>query len=166
MAVWTVWEHDKFDEDERAERAVFVRDGFSFLAFLVPPLWLLANGMILVLIAFVVAATAATMGVQALAGGQMAALVSLAISIWFGFEARGLRRWALARRGWRMSGVVEARDFREAERRYFTARLGGEGTGPTTAQREGAPASVPVTGGGVANGRDPAVLGVFPEGQR
>ena len=33
------------DRLDRAERLVFVKDGFSWLAACCPPLWLLANGL-------------------------------------------------------------------------------------------------------------------------
>jgi hypothetical protein len=59
MAIWTVWEHDRHGA-ERGDRAVFVRDGFSWLAFLFGPLWLIARRMWVVLIAYVVVVVAIT----------------------------------------------------------------------------------------------------------
>lgn len=171
MAIWTVWEHDRYGEDERIEKAVFVRDGFSFLAFLVPPLWLLANGMVLVLIAFLVVSTAAVMAVEMALGDTMAALAGLAIALWFGFEARALRRWALARRGWTLAAVVEGRRFRNAERRYVAARLEERATRPATDPGPATPPPLPPGAGASPGasgpwGSSPPVLGVFPEGSR
>jgi hypothetical protein len=174
MTIWTVFEHDRFeDEEERMERAVFVRDGFSVLAFLVPPLWLLANGMILVLIAVLGAATALGIAVQTLFGEPVAFIASLGLLVWFGLEARALRRWSLGRRGWRMVGVVEGKRFRDAERRWFTRRVAvADGiAGPAA---PGPAPSVPGAGGGTATAGSPrpwdasgsGVLGVFPEGTR
>jgi hypothetical protein len=172
MAIWTVWEHEKFDPERRIEKAVFVRDGFSWLAFLVPPLWLLASGMIVVLVLFLAVAIGLTVAVDALAGEQLAPIVPIALSLWFGFEARALRRWALSRRGWTMTAVVEGREFREAERRYVDARL-EDARRPARAAAEPPRTAVPTAGppapaqtaapwGAPSSG----VLGVFPEGPR
>ena len=39
--------------------------------------------------------------------------------IWFAIEANGLRRWTYLVRGWRLIDVIEGRNLREAEIRYF-----------------------------------------------
>jgi hypothetical protein len=39
------------------------------------------------------------------------------------FEGDSLRRWALARRGWRMLGASNGRNRAECERRFFEAWL-------------------------------------------
>lgn len=122
MAVWTVWEHDRFYKD-KAERAVFVRDGFSWSALIFGPLWLLHNGMLLLFIAFVVVVAGLIGAVSEFVSPIVAAPLVPGLGLWFAFEARALRRWSLARRGWRMTGIVEARTRREAEHRYFDDRL-------------------------------------------
>ncbi len=161
MAVWTVWEHDKFEPDTRkAERAIFVRDGFSWWASLFGPLWLLRHGMIVVLIGYLVIMGAANFAAAEQLGEVATFYVSAVLTLWFGFEARALRRWALARRGWRMMDVVEARRRVDAERRYYAERLASEAAGapgprvaPVTPQPWGAVHSQPV-------------LGLFPEHPR
>jgi len=166
MASWTVWEHERFDTDRRAERAVFVRDGFAFAAFLFGPLWLLAHGMIVILIAYLVVMGGLNAAVSALSDARASAAGSLLLALWFGFEASALRRWSLARRGWHMTAVVEARHRLSAERRYFEARLAAE---PPAAEPPGAPpaAAGPQTAAAPWGPRpgDPP-LGVFPEGPR
>jgi len=176
MGIWTVWEHDRYDEDERIEKAVFVRDGFSWLAFLLPPLWLLANGMILVLIAFVVAAGAVVVAVENTLGAELASLASFATALWFGFEARALRRWSLHRRGWTMTAVVEGKHFPGAERRYVASRLEERAAPPSSDPGSASPPPLPPSAGGPSRGASapgepwgaPAspVLGVFPERTR
>lgn len=146
MATFTVWEHDRFGED-RAARAVFVHDGFSWLAFLFPPLWLLAHRMIVVLIVLGLAVAAIAGAADAALGEDNAALVIVPLLVWFGLEANGLRRWSLARRGYELTAVVEAARRIEAEARYFAEREEGA-VGP-------APAAAP-----------PSVLGLFPEPER
>ena len=58
MAVYTVHEPPpkRFQSEPDPDRFVFVRDGFSFWAFLLGPLWMLRHRMWLVLIAYMVLA--------------------------------------------------------------------------------------------------------------
>ncbi|MEM9220953.1 MAG: DUF2628 domain-containing protein [Pseudomonadota bacterium] len=158
MAVWTVWEHDKFTGDQRAERAIFVRDSFSFFAFLFGPLWLLSHGMFVVLIAYLVVFGAANGAAVAFLGENAAGSVSLLLTLWFGFEARSLRRWALARRGWQLVAVVEGRRFETAERRYYNDRFA-----PPPPPSKPNP-QTPYAPWGTRP--TPPVLGLFPEGPR
>jgi len=175
MAMWTVWEHDRYDEARRVEKAVFVRDGFSWLAFLFSPLWLLANGMIVVLLAFFAISAAVAMAVERTLGMEMAAIVSIALALWLGFEARALRRWSLSRRGWTMTAVVEGKRFETAERRYVAARLAERDASSPTRTPPGSATPPPLPAGAAGarpSGSPPwgatssPVLGVFPEGTR
>ena len=60
MSIYTVHEPPlRANEDvPDPERFVFVRDGFSFWAFLLAPLWMLRHRLWLVLIGYVVVAVA------------------------------------------------------------------------------------------------------------
>ena len=157
MAVWTVWEHDKFREHRKAERALFVRDGFSWRAFLFGPLWLLAHGHLLLTLAYLVLGAGLAAATHTVLGDPAIVPILQIAMLWFGFEAEGLRRWALSRRGWHMNDVVEGRRLSEAERRYFTDRLAAA-----------PPETPPATAGDAApwGQRTPPVLGLFPEGPR
>lgn len=102
----------------RTADAVLVRDGFSLVAFLVPPLWLIWHRLwIEAALAFAV-----TLGLTALgevAGfGLAGSLLSLLVSIYVGLEGPALRLAAYRRRGWRDWGVVSADNAGEAEIRY------------------------------------------------
>jgi hypothetical protein len=119
MAIYVVMEPPAANAVEAAERAVLIRDGFAFLAFLVPPLWLLWHRL------WIEAALAFAAGVGLTALGETAGLgflgaaLSLLVSIYVGLEGPALRINALRRRGWRDRGVVEAANAREAEIRYL-----------------------------------------------
>ncbi len=119
MAIYVVMEPPAADAVEAAERAILIRDGFAFLAFLVPPLWLLWHRL------WIEAALAFAVGVGLTALGEtaglgfMSAALSLLVSIYVGLEGPALRINALRRRGWRDRGVVEAANAREAEIRYL-----------------------------------------------
>ncbi|MDQ2632892.1 MAG: DUF2628 domain-containing protein [Pseudomonadota bacterium] len=154
MAIHVVMEPPAANAAEAAERAVFVRDGFAFLAFLVPPLWLLWHRL------WIEAALAFAVGVGLTALGDMAGLgligatLSLLVSIYVGLEGQGLRINALRRRGWREWGVVDANNAGEAELRYLTGEGSGEtrksavphSTGPAQARPSASLASGPALG--------------------
>lgn len=159
MAIWTVWEHDGYEPQQRAERTLFVRDAFAWTAFLAPPLWMLANRMWLPFLVLSAVGAGLVWVVAAALGAGLAALVALALMVWFGAEARGLKRWSLARRGWRLVAIVEARRLLQAERRYFTARAGEGAPPPGRPAPLGASFAVPLVG-------TSDVLGVFPESAR
>lgn len=119
MAIYVVMEPPAANAAEAAERAVLVRDGFAFLAFLVPPLWLLWHRL------WIEAALAFAVSVGLTALGETAGLsftgaaLSLLVSIFVGLEGTALRINALRRRGWREWGAVEASGMAEAEIRYL-----------------------------------------------
>jgi len=122
MSVYTVYEPPLRPADALPDpaRFAFVRDGFSFWAFLVAALWMLWHRMWLVLLIYVIVAA----GIDAAmyyAGVPRAAVavVSVFISILIGIEAATLRRFALTRRGWKDVGIVSGGNLEEAERRFY-----------------------------------------------
>ena len=139
------------------ERYVFVRDGFSFWAFLFGPLWMLRYRMWLVFVLYVVTALALE-GLVAVASGSDAwvAAIGFLIALWVGLEAGTLRRFTLHHRGWKDVSVISGEDCEAAERRFFDAWL-----------QEGAQIpSRPVIAQHVINPNEPTasgVVGLFPE---
>ena len=106
------------DRIDRAEQLVFVRDGFSWLAFLFAPIWLLAHRLWWAFLAYVVAALILDQ-ILAFAGMPGSPLGVLALNLIVGFEADSLRRWGLARRGWRLLGSITGRNLDDCERHFF-----------------------------------------------
>jgi len=120
MAIYVVMEPPLGNAAAASERAVLVRDGFSLIAFLVPPLWLLWHRLwIEAALAFAAALLLTALG-EAAGFGLTSSLLSLLVSIYVGLEGPALRLAALRRRGWRAWGAVEARDRRDAEIRYLS----------------------------------------------
>ncbi|MDX2259608.1 MAG: DUF2628 domain-containing protein [Hyphomicrobiaceae bacterium] len=122
MATFTVHEppDPPADRIERAERLVFIRDGFSFAAALLGPLWLLANRLwaalaVYLVVSFLLAA-AITLGDGAVHWGMLA---QAALAVLIGFEADQIRRWTLDRRGYTEVGTVVGRGEAECERRFI-----------------------------------------------
>ena len=104
---------------ESAEQLVFVKDGYAWLAALVPPLWLLWKRMWLEF-AIYAGATGLLVWVLASAGAiNVSNALLLIIQIVFGFEAGALYSASLERRGWRLVGTVSGRNAEDAERRFL-----------------------------------------------
>jgi len=148
MAISVVMEPPGLDQHRASAAAVFVRDGFSWPAFLIPPVWLLWN-QLWIEAALVLAIGTAVTALAELAGlGPAGGALSLLVSVFVGLEGTVLRVNALRRRGWHEWGVVEAHDAAEAEIR-FAAEAGQElGTvGAVRAALPAAPAARPVHAG-------------------
>jgi hypothetical protein len=112
------------DRIDRAEKLVFIKDGFSWAAALFGPLWMIVHRLWWALLGFVViVGSLQLIGKLAVVDQRWMALAGFAVNLLVGFEADTLRRWALERRGWRMLGAVSGRTFDECERRFFEAWL-------------------------------------------
>ena len=105
------------------DRAVFVKEGFSWPAFLLPLIWLLYQRLWLAFALYVLAVAAISAAASAadLPGGPLAALV-LALNLILGFEANDMKRSALLRRGYREEGPLLGENLLHAETRYFETR--------------------------------------------
>ncbi len=122
MSVFTVHEPPRraVDAMPDLERIVFVRDGFSFWAFLFTALWMMRYRMWLVLVLYLVIAVGLENALYyAGAGTAGIVLVEFAMAVLMGMEAATLRRFALRRRGFREIGIVSGEDPEDAERRFF-----------------------------------------------
>ncbi|PSJ62157.1 DUF2628 domain-containing protein [Pseudaminobacter soli (ex Li et al. 2025)] len=120
MAIYVVMEPPLGSARSATERAVLVRDGFSLLAFLVPPLWLLWHRLWIEAALTFAIALALTALAEVAGFGVTGSLLSFLVSLYVGLEGSALRLAALRRRGWREWGVVEGRNMGEAEIRYLT----------------------------------------------
>jgi hypothetical protein len=121
MASYVVMEPPGVGEREPSDGALFIRDGFSIVAFLVPPLWLLWRRLwIEAALAFALGIGVAALG-EAAGLGFTASVLSLLVSIYVGLEGAALRLAALRRRGWTDRAYIAARNRNEAEIRYFSA---------------------------------------------
>jgi len=173
MSVYTVYEPPlrAAEAAPNPERFVFVRDGFSFWAFLLAPLWMLWHRLWLVLLIYIVVAVG--LDSAAYYAGIDAAgvsLIELCIAVLIGFEASTLRRFTLARRGFENVGVVAGDTIEAAEQRFFDAWVGSareKSTARAVAPgRVAPPALPPLTPSPVPP--SPGIIGLFPEpgGQR
>jgi hypothetical protein len=141
------------------QRFAFVRDGFRFWAFLLPPLWLLAKRLWLVFIGYLLLIAAIEAGFYFLKlpeGSQFA--IELLIGVLVGLEAGTLQRWTYARRKWTTLGLVTGRDQDEAERRFFAQWVERDANEPMPPPAVKTPPAAPVQRAGNND-----IIGLFPQ---
>ncbi|MDP2621766.1 MAG: DUF2628 domain-containing protein [Hyphomicrobiales bacterium] len=160
MAVYTVHEPAglKGRSDAAARRIAFVKEGFCWPAFLIPPVWLVYRRMWWVLLGFL-AIGVALGGLELWLGRDsgLSSIVEFALLLLFALEANNLRRWQLRRRGYRMRAVVAGRDREQCERQFFADWLAEAPAPSPDAAREIAPPAI-------APAHAPSgVIGMFPE---
>jgi len=161
MSIYTVHQPPLDSGAAAAEpyRFVFVRDGFSWWAFLLTPFWMLRHRLWLALAIYLLASAALEAGLRALGASVLTLiLASLLISLLAGLEAGTLRRFKLARRRWRNIGVVTGDDVEDAERRFFDAWIR-----QAPARRPPPPPSAPAPGSAAPPPAPAGVIGLFPE---
>lgn len=126
MSTYTVHEPPESDAD-RIDRGVeleFVKDGFSWLTAICPPLGFLANGIWLMAVAYLAGTALLGYVLHALkVDPDWIGVIFLMINVYLGFEVSTLKRWMLDQRGWQMLGVVNGRSISECERRFFESWL-------------------------------------------
>lgn len=102
-------------------QTLFIRDGFSWLAFLLPVPWLLVRKLWLIaaLALFFYILTIAAAEFWGLDGLPVA--YSLVLSLWTGLEGGHVRASWLQRRGWTIRATIVAETIDEAEAAYFAS---------------------------------------------
>src|ERR1700704_6404434 len=114
MAVYTVHEPPpkRFEQASDPERFAFVRDGFSFAAFVFGPLWMLWHRMWLALVGYIGVSAALALIFSLLGTTAAPKLVtSYLLAVLVGIESATLRRFTLGRRRWSNLGVIVADDL-------------------------------------------------------
>jgi hypothetical protein len=162
MAVYTVHQPPlkKYEAAPVPERFAFVRDGFSFWAFLFGPLWMLRHRMWLVLLGYIVLVVAMHLALRfvgASSGGTMFAAFMLSLLI--GMEAGTLRRFTFGRRRWRNVGTIVGGDRETVERRFFDSWVRGETLSPLPAAAH----ATAVPSAPAPRASAPDVIGLFPQ---
>jgi hypothetical protein len=164
MAIYTVHAPARVNAPEADPMALtFVKEGFNWPALFFPAIWLIVRRMWLVFVLYIAAAAIIGAATQT-AVPFVVAPISLGFAFLFALEANGLRRWTLARNGWRMVGVAEGRNQLEAERRFYS-RLLGEGVPPKEAPAvppPPPPRALPTT---PSSDTGLPIVGLFPQGQ-
>jgi hypothetical protein len=103
---------------DEADRMIFVKDGFSWSAFLIPVVWMLYRRMWVVLCFYALYLVAIELAGRFL-GAPTATALGVLGALFLGFEGNSLLRWTLSRRRFTEQGLVEAASRDEAEIRFF-----------------------------------------------
>ena len=149
MAIFTVHVPPNVpDPTKRADRTVFVREGFSVPAFVFGPLFFLYRRLWVAALAWCVAAVLLGFLAHLLQLPRSSGtLLFVLLALITGLESGTARRAALERRGYILAALLTALTRDEAEIAFFR----GEGTRP--------PAPRPA---GASWARDDDVIGLFP----
>lgn len=149
MAVFTVHvPPGTADPIRRADRTIFVREGFSIAAFVFGPLFLIYRRLWLAALGWFIVAILLGAAARLLHLSEPSLFVLfLLLGLMTGLEVSAFRQAALRRRGYIFAALLTSPNREGAERAYFA----GEGLRP--------PPPRPVTGQKVA---DTEVIGLFP----
>ena len=147
-----------------ADNMVFVKDGFSFPALIIPELWLIWQRMWIPYLGYL--GYRIIVSLIALALGNVASSLTLFVMAFlFALEANNLRRWSLGRKGWRIVGEAVGRNRNEAEFQFFrdwanrpaaTRKPDGDGDGVNLQPGHAKPAPEQADD-------EPRIFGLFPD---
>lgn len=144
---------------ESAEQLLFVKDGFSWLAALVPAIWLLTKRMWLEAIGFMACAGLLVWAFTAAGAPNVGSAILLAVQILFGFEANALCSAALERRGWRLVGTVSGYNREDSERRFLEVWLPTHTEIPPVGAQGGTPPAASWTRTAIAQAKNAITRG-------
>lgn len=113
------------------DKTIFIRDGFSVLALVLPFIWLLIHRLW-----FEATLVLVVTGVISVVGNytghdDMAAFVTALLSLLVGFEANNWRAAALERRGFEQVAIVDADNAADAETIWFLGPRFGSAVTPS-----------------------------------
>jgi hypothetical protein len=97
----------------------FIRDGFSWLAFLLPVPWLLFRRLWLMAGLAVVFYLVSIIAAEYWGLDGLPVAYAFILSLWAGLEGGHVRAQALQRNGWDLKANITAQDLDEAEAIYF-----------------------------------------------
>ena len=108
--------------DPQGERTLFLRDGFAFLALVLPVVWLLFHRLWLWALAFLAIAIAENWLMASDGWFLTGFALSAASALFAGLEGNRLRMERLERQGWTVAAVIDAETLDDAEAFYFADR--------------------------------------------
>jgi len=155
MAIYRAHAPIGLDPLASADRTCFVRDGFSFWALVLGPLWLLGHRLWLALGVWLVGAAIVAAAISAgLLSENAAPALFILSAFYLGCEGRNLFSAALERSGAPLADVAAGADRTSAEHAFFARRE----------ERPNAPASTPAPAArAAAPAPSQTIIGLFPE---
>lgn len=98
---------------------LFIRDGFSWMAFLFPLPWLLVRKLWMIAGVSVIFYLLSVLAAEYWGLDALPLAFSFILSLWTGLEGGHVRAHWLVRKGWDLKATVAAEDVDEAEALYF-----------------------------------------------
>ena len=108
----------------------FIRDGFSWLAFLLPLPWLLVKRLWLVALVAVLFYLVAVYIAEQYRLDALPVAFSLVLSLWTALEGGHAQARSLERKGWQIERVIAADRLSDAEEIYFAGKTATTRTEP------------------------------------
>lgn len=99
----------------------FIRDGFSRLALVSPPVWMLVHRLWLHAVLFVIVATGLTVCADALGAESAGIPVIIALNVLVALESGEIRQRHFLSKGWTIDAVIAADNLDQAEEIYFSS---------------------------------------------
>lgn len=112
---------------------LFIRDGFSWPAFLFPLVWLIVRGLWLIAGLSLVIGLLAILGAEYLGLDGLPLAFGIILSLWTGLEGGHVRAYWLLRKGWDLKATIAAHDLDEAEALYFAGEARNNPSSPARA---------------------------------
>jgi uncharacterized protein DUF2628 len=157
LKTFVVYEPESTRAADSMDRAVFVREKFSWTAFFFAPVWLLFKRLWLAFVLFCAAETLIACGLYLAGLRGPAALAALLLPpLVVAFEGAQLQRFRLQQKDYRETDVVIANDLESAERRYFERRKSS-----APARAKSVPPAKPATLSRAPRAEN-SILGLFP----
>jgi len=108
----------------------FIRDGFSWLAFLLPLPWLLVKRLWLVALVAVLFYLVAVYIAEQYRLDALPVAFSLVLSLWTALEGGHAQARSLERKGWQIERVIAADRLSDAEEIYFADKASSKSSEP------------------------------------
>jgi hypothetical protein len=157
MALYSVYlpSSGQMTTQEIMGRAIFIKDRFSWGAFLIPPLWLGYKRIWRWLLVYALLEGLLIAGATNIAlNPALTGIISLLIAFFIGICGREWWGAALERRGFELAGIVQGETPEDAERRFYDH------------YRSARPRNLvvqPFSASSSQSTREPGVIGLFPD---
>lgn len=115
------------DQMADGKGVVFIKDGFSWLALIIPFFWMLWHRLWLPLAGYLIAvALVGVAGYLLSLPDGLTGSIGLLANLFVGLEGNNFRRRALAKRGYEEVADIVAESGDEASYRFFAAQFSGQ----------------------------------------
>ncbi|CAN7632405.1 DUF2628 domain-containing protein [Rhizobium sp. LjRoot254] len=108
----------------------FIRDGFSWLAFLLPLPWLLVKRLWVIALAAVLVYLVTIYIAEQYGLDALPIAFSFMLSLWTALEGGHAQARALERKGWQIERVIAADRLSDAEEIYFAGKASSKSSEP------------------------------------